>query len=72
MKLYDWSAVCDEVTRPIVEDLWGDVWKMASGTFTAVSSKEIIETGLYGHLYTSDIHVSSRLENEKPKLGPVV
>lgn len=72
MKLYDWSVVCDEVTRPIIDKKWDSIRKWASETFTEASAKEILETGLYGHLWTADIHVSSRLENEKPGLGSVV
>jgi hypothetical protein len=64
MKLYDWSVVCDEVTRPAITAA-DELWKLVTG-------KEIFDTGLFGHLWTADIHVSSRIENEKPKLGPVV
>ncbi len=55
----------DLVTAKIVTHAfqYASIRTFGKDFFDEATQREIITTGLYGHLWTADIHVSSRMEN---------
>jgi hypothetical protein len=43
---------------------YASVRNFGKSFFDEASQREIITTGLWGHLYTADLHVSSRMPND--------
>jgi len=50
----------DKVPAWIAESFKPDVWE--DEMFSSATKKEVLMSGLFGHLYTADIHISSRVD----------